>query len=64
MIDKRLFDDIKTLGKHQLKSEVIEKTNNTIFIDNAYKERLEVKKKLNIPVFDVDAIQSLIDWKE
>jgi len=64
MIDKRLFDEIKTLEKHQLKSEAIEKTTNTIFIDNAYKERLEVKKKLNIPVFDVDAIQSLIDWKE
>ncbi len=63
MIDKRLFNEIKTLEKHQLKSEAIEKTNNAIFIDNAYQERLEVEKRLNIPVFDVDAIQSLIDWR-
>ena len=64
MIDKRLFNEIKTLENHQLKSEAIEKTKNSIFIDNAYQERLEVKKRLNIPVFDVDAIQSLIDWRE
>ena len=64
MIDKRLFTEIKILKNHQLKSDSIDNISNAIFIDNAYQERLEVKKKLNIPVFDVDAIQSLIDWRE
>jgi len=52
------------LEKHQLKSEAIEDRVNAIFIDNSYKERREVKKKHGMPVFDVDAIQSLIDWRE
>jgi hypothetical protein len=64
MIDKRLFYKIITLNEHQLKSTVIEEVDHVIFIDNAFQERLEVKEKLNIPVFDVDAIQSLIDWRE
>ena len=38
--------------------------NKAIFIDNAFVERAEVKKHLNIPVFDVDAIATLINWKE
>jgi len=63
-IDKGLFNKIKVLDKHQLKSEAIEDRINVIFIDNSYQERREVKKKLGIPVFDVDAIQSLIDWRE
>jgi hypothetical protein len=63
-IDKRLFSEIKTLDKNQPKSEAILDSNKVIFIDNSYQERCEVKKKLGIPVFDVDAIQSLIDWRE
>lgn len=63
-IDKGLFNKIKVLDKNQLKSEAIEDRINVIFIDNSYQERREVKKKLGIPVFDVDAIQSLIDWRE
>jgi len=63
-IDKGLFNKIKVLDKHQLKSDAIEDRTNVIFIDNSYQERQEVMKKLGIPVFDVDAIQSLIDWRE
>ena len=48
------------LEKKQLKSDYI-KRENSIFIDNYFKERLEVKEKLGIPVFDVDAIECLID---
>jgi predicted ATP-grasp superfamily ATP-dependent carboligase len=32
-----------------------------IFIDDSFGERKEVKDKLNIPVFDVDAVESLIE---
>ena len=63
-IDKRIFDEIKTLAPHQRKSEAIDQPGNAVFIDNAYQERIEVKSKLNMPVFDVDAIQSLIDRRE
>ena len=31
------------------------------FIDNYFPERLEVYQKCNIPVFDVDAVEMLID---
>jgi aspartate 1-decarboxylase len=32
----------------------------SIFIDNHFLERAQVHKELGIPVFDVDAIESLI----
>ena len=35
--------------------------NKSIFIDNYFIERYEVNQKLGIPVFDVDAIECLID---
>jgi hypothetical protein len=63
-VDPGIFDDIITLNWDESKAEAIKNTHHTIFIDNAYQERKEVKNKLNIPVFDVDAIQSLIDWRE
>lgn len=33
---------------------------NSIFIDNYFKDRFEVKQQLGIPVFDVDAVDCLI----
>ena len=45
------------------KYEKIKNPNDSIFIDNAFKERVEVAKNLKIPVFDVDAISTLIDWR-
>ena len=32
-------------------------------IDNMFKERLEVKEKCNIPVFDADGFEFLLDWR-
>jgi hypothetical protein len=63
-IHQRLFDEIIQLGSNDFKYSKITKTSNAIFIDNAFKERAEVKRILKIPVFDVDAIPTLIDWKE
>lgn len=34
-----------------------------IFIDNSFNERKIVKEKLEIPVFDVDSIEFLLDWR-
>ena len=39
------------------------KPEKAIFIDNAYQERAQVYKNHNIPVFDVDGIEVLMDWR-
>jgi hypothetical protein len=63
-IHKSIFDEIIHLKIGEEKYTYISETERVIFIDNAYGERLSVKKHLNIPVFDVDALSTLIDWKE
>lgn len=63
-ISKNLFDEVIHLTWDHKKYLYIEEKEEAIFIDNAFQERLEVKNQLNIPVFDVDAIQCLIDWRE
>ena len=54
---------------HWYKGKSKEKTNYiepkaAIFVDNSAKERLEVYEKYKIPVFDVDGIEVLADWKK
>ncbi|RPI17566.1 MAG: ATP-grasp domain-containing protein [Ignavibacteriae bacterium] len=63
-IHKNLFNKIIILKDTDEKYKWIREKDNVIFIDNAFNERKEVKNKLNIPVFDVDAINTLIDWRE
>jgi len=63
-IHKSLFSDVIHLDWNSKKYHSIKETDGVIFIDNAYAERSEVHRHLGIPVFDVDAIQSLINWKE
>ena len=58
-IDKNIFKEIH-LKPGEMKSNVIKK-DKSIFIDNYFKERYEIHQNLNIPVFDVDAIECLID---
>ena len=62
-IHKGLFDEIIHLKKSESKYEFIKDADDSIFIDNAFSERIEVKNKLKMPVFDVDAISTLINWK-
>lgn len=57
-----LFTDIINIEENTLKSDYI-KRDKAIFIDDSFRERMDVKEKLNIPVFDVDMIESLLDWK-
>lgn len=59
-ISPELFDEIIWLKDNTLKADHI-KPNCAVFIDNYYKERLEVHNRYHIPVFDVEAAECLID---
>lgn len=54
-------DTVFPVGTEICKSDYIV-GNNSIFIDDSFKERQEVHRKCKIPVFDLDAVESLIDW--
>ncbi len=57
-----LFDEIVELTFDTPKYTVIEPFG-AIFIDNSFAERKIVHEKLGIPVFDIDAIEVLLDWR-
>lgn len=61
-ISKDLFEGIFQLKQGENKAKCITKPK-PIFIDNSFIERHRVKETLGIPVFDVDAIELLIDWR-
>lgn len=56
---KNLFDEIILLGPEDDKAKYIE-PNGSIFIDNYFFDREKISNELKIPVFDVDAIESLL----
>lgn len=61
-LSENLFDEIIVIGGNEEKSDyIIEK--NAIFIDDSFAERKKIKEEIGIPVFDVDMIESLIDWR-
>ncbi|ERI90850.1 ATP-grasp domain protein [Clostridiales bacterium oral taxon 876 str. F0540] len=59
-INKDIFDEIIVISPDRKKAEYIDK-KRAVFIDNYFPERLSVKEICNIPVFDVDAVECLID---
>lgn len=61
-IPESLFDEIIEIDLSDSKSKYID-SSDSILVDNAYKCRLEVKEKCNIPVFDVDMLEVLADWR-
>ncbi|MCM1139672.1 MAG: ATP-grasp domain-containing protein [Muribaculum sp.] len=61
-VDKGLFEKIIHIEDSDNKSKYI-KDASPILIDNAFAERKEVYGSLHIPVFDVDAIEVLLDWR-
>lgn len=61
-IAKSLFDEIIHIKNTDDKSNYITNTN-AIFIDDSFAERQNVSTKKNIPVFGVDNILTLIDWR-
>jgi hypothetical protein len=58
-ISGNLFDEIILLKPNEDKAKFIN-PNKSIFIDNYFFDREKVSSKLNIPVFDVDAIECLL----
>lgn len=62
-ISKTLFDEIILLKPGEKKSKYIDK-NKSIFIDNYFVERIDVRSECDIPVFDVDSVESLIDYRQ
>lgn len=57
-----LFDEIIELTEEQNKFDYVT-SKDAIFIDNSYEERKMVHEKRGIPVFDVEGIEILFDWR-
>ena len=62
-IHAELFAEITALGWDEEKYKALKPGGRPIFIDNAFKERQKAKENLGIPVFDVDAVGCLLDWR-
>lgn len=61
-ISQGLFDEVIKLSFDEDKASLIN-PDRAIFIDNAYAERKRVHDAFNIPVFDVEGIEVLMDWR-
>lgn len=61
-VDKGLFSEIIHIKPDEKKSKYIN-PQKAIFIDNAYQERHDVYITHHIPVFDVDGLDFLMDWR-
>ena len=61
-ISEDLFYEIIHLEQAEDKCEYIKDTD-CILIDDSFAERKNAKEKLGIAVFDLDMIESLIDWR-
>lgn len=62
-IAQSLFDEIIELKWNERKVDVMKQIEDSIFIDNSFKERKEIHDALGIPAFDVTNIDSLFDWR-
>lgn len=62
-ISEALFSDVIHIVDGSPKSLVIRQPENAVFIDDSYRERLDVSRTLGMPVFDLDAIEQLLDWR-
>ena len=60
-ISEKLFDEIIHLPKDGSKPEYIKA--RSIFIDDSFAERVRVSRECGIPVFDLDMVESLLDWR-
>lgn len=56
-----LFEDILHIQDGTSKSRVIDPRRRAIFIDDSWRERLDVSRECGIPVFDIDAVEQLLD---
>ena len=60
-IPASLFSEIIRLDEAGAKTDYI--ASDSIFIDDSFSERKRVRDALGIPVFDLDMVESLIDWR-
>ncbi|MBQ5522502.1 MAG: ATP-grasp domain-containing protein, partial [Oscillospiraceae bacterium] len=60
-IPSSLFSEIIRLDEAGAKTDYI--APDSIFIDDSFSERKRVRDALGIPVFDLDMVESLIDWR-
>ena len=60
-IPASLFSEIIRLEEAGAKTDYI--APDSIFIDDSFSERKRVRDALGIPVFDLDMVESLIDWR-
>lgn len=61
-LNESLFFKIIHITNGEAKSRYVTE-KKSIFIDDSFKERHDVFTEKSIPVFDVDAVESLIDWR-
>ena len=60
-ISEDLFCKVIRLGDGEEKADYI--GPDSIFIDDSFAERRRVRERCGIPVFDVDMVESLLDWR-
>ncbi len=58
-----LFTSIHKLDYLEEKAHLMPSRERAIFIDNAFAERKKVESVTGMPVFDVDAVPALLDWR-
>lgn len=63
-LNKDIFDEIIEVPLDRKKYEYMDNRIPSIFIDNAYSERQDVKTHTSIPTFDVSNFNCLIDWAD
>ncbi len=62
-ISENLFDEIIHLAPTDHKYQFV-KHKNSIFIDDSFQERKDIRSHCGINVFDLDEVEALIDWKK
>ena len=60
-IAPNLFDEIIHMEKGENKARCI--SGRAVFIDDSFAERRQVREVCGIPVFDLDMVESLLDWR-
>ncbi|MFD3446633.1 ATP-grasp domain-containing protein [Microbacteriaceae bacterium 4G12] len=62
-VDKSIFSEIIHISRDDEKYKHVKNDVPSIFIDDSYSERRRMKEMTGMPVFDLDSLESLIDWR-
>ena len=63
-IPESLFDMIIEVPENKMKSDYINNSEPALFIDDSYRERLDVWQQRHIPVLGVESIEALLDYHQ